>query len=244
MTVKEFLDRFVFVYKCVSCDEILSYEQSKSAFCPKCRTAWEKAKTVSCPTCYREAVACTCMPKPLAKEGALCLRKLMFYDKAKENEPPNRLIYRLKHGKNFRFEHFVANELARQIREELCVLSLDGSMDEVLLTYLPRSRRAVRDEGFDQSERMARAVGAVLGISVEKMILRTHFSRIQKALNARERMRNAKQSFFLSPDAGVQGKYVILIDDIVTTGAGMSVCAALLRKAGARGILCFCIAMG
>lgn len=244
MRLKEFFDRFIFVYKCVGCGELLSYEQSKNAFCKKCRAAYDEAKTVNCPSCYRETVACTCMPKALSKSGALCLRKLMPYDKMKEHTPPNRLLYRLKHQPNSRLEHFVADELAPLMCEELAVLSVDLPSEQAVIVYLPRSRQAKRAEGFDQSERLSRALSRILKIPVAKAIVRTRRGRVQKDLGAVERMENAKESFRYNPHVDVKGKYVLLFDDVVTTGAGMSVCTALLRRAGAKGVLCFCMAIG
>lgn len=242
MTVKEFLDRFVFVSHCVGCGEILPYEESKSAFCLSCRAVYEEVKTENCPLCYQESVICTCMPKQLSKDGALCLRKLMFYDKAKEHTPPNRLIYRLKHSPNRRLEQFVAKELSALVRKELSILELDRPMDEAVIVYLPRTKKARRDEGFDQSERITRAMSDVLHIPVVQAISRTRHSHTQKVLNASERAKNARTGFQCVAPEAVCGKYVILVDDIVTTGAGMGACTALLMKAGARGVLCFCIA--
>ena len=242
MTVKEFLDRFVFVSHCVGCGEILPYEQSKSAFCLSCRLVYDEAKTKNCPFCYQEAATCTCMPKQLSGSGALCLRKLIFYDKTKEHTAPNRLIYRLKHSPNRRLERFVAGELSKLVREELKVLELQHPENEAVLVYLPRTRRAHRDEGFDQSERIACAMSDELGLPVASVIARTKNSHMQKALTASERAQNAKKSFQCEGAGAVRGKYVLLVDDIVTTGAGMSACVRLLMKAGAKGVLCFCIA--
>lgn len=243
MKPREFFDRFVFVYKCVGCGEILPYEQSKNAFCKKCRAVYDEAKTVNCPNCYQETVACTCMPTLLSKSGALCLRKLMPYDKKKGHTPPNRLLYRLKHQPNNRLERFVANELLPLVREELAVLSLDNLAEEAVIGYVPRSCKAKRADGFDQSERLSRALSRELGIPVMQAIERTKHGRVQKNLSAAERVKNAKQSFRYDSRIDVSGKYVLLIDDVVTTGAGMSVCTSLLRRGGARGILCFCIAI-
>ena len=242
MTVKEFFDRFFFVSHCVGCGEILPYEESKRAFCLSCRAVYNEAKTKNCATCYQEAVACTCMPKQLSESGALCLRKLIFYDKMREHTAPNRLIYRLKHSPNRRLECFVAEELSSLVREELKVLELPNVASDAVLVYLPRTRRAHRDEGFDQSERITRAMSDTLGIPVVAAITRTTHSHVQKALTASERAKNAKISFQCENSESVRGKYVLLVDDIVTTGAGMGACVRLLMKAGAKGVLCFCIA--
>lgn len=239
----ELWERFAFVYHCVGCGQLLSYEQSKSAFCEKCRAVYEEAKTVGCPTCPQEIAACTCMPKALSKSGALCLRKRVCYDKTKAHLPQNRLLYRLKHHPNARLERFVAKEIALAVREELRVLSLDDPSEDAVLSFVPRSRGARRVEGFDHAERITRALSAELGIPMRRAIERTRGGRVQKNLTASERIQNAKQSLRLSEQADVNGKYVLLFDDVVTTGAGMSACTALLRKAGARGVLCFCFAI-
>ncbi len=243
MTLREYLDRFVFVYRCVGCGEVLSFEESRSAFCPKCRLLWEEAKSESCSECFREAVACTCMPKKLSKSGALCLRKLIFYHAKKEHTPPNRLLYRLKHQPNDRLERFVARELAIRIREELRVLSIDNPSSQVVLTYAPRSRQAVRVEGFDQSRRMVRALSRELSVPCVTAFARTRRTDVQKKLSADARMQNARKSFRCIAPNEVDGKYVILFDDVVTTGASMGECVFLLRRAGTKGVLCFCIAM-
>ena len=124
------------------------------------------------------------------------------------------------------------------------MLSLDDPANEVVIVYLPRSRRAKRAEGHDQSERLARALSRMTGIPVARAIVRTRHGRVQKDLRASDRMKNAKKSFRYNPRVDVKGKYVVLLDDVVTTGAGMSVGVSLLRQAGARGILCFCMAIG
>ena len=243
MTPRELLDRLVFVHRCVGCGEVLSFDESRSAFCPKCRLLWEEAKSESCKECFREAVACTCMPKKLSKSGALCLRKLIFYHTKKEHAPPNRLLYRLKHQPNDRLEGFVAREMAIRVREELRVLSPDNPAEQVVLTYAPRSRRALRIEGFDQSRRMARALSKELSVPYVTALARTRGTGMQKALSADARMKNVSKSFCCIAPNEVAGKYVLLLDDVVTTGASMGECVSLLMRAGAKGVLCFCIAM-
>ena len=243
MKPREFFDRFVFVYRCVGCGEVLSFEESRSAFCLKCRMAWEEAKSESCAECFREAVACTCMPKKLSKSGALCLRKLIFYHADKEHTSPNRLLYRLKHQPNDRLERFVAREVAIRVREELRVLSIEDPLQEVVLAYAPRSRQAVRVEGFDQSQRMARALSRELAIPFVIALKRARRTDVQKTLSADARTKNANKSFCCIAPHEVAGKYVLLLDDVVTTGSSMGACASLLRRAGAKGILCFCLAM-
>ena len=136
----------------------------------------------------------------------------------------------------------MAEELARLVREELLVLELDDPATDAVLVYLPRTRRARRDEGFDQSERIVHAMSETLAIPAVSALVRSRHSHVQKALTASDRARNAKESFRCHKETLVRGKYVILVDDVVTTGAGMGACVRLLMKAGARGVLCVCMA--
>ena len=66
--------------------------------------------------------------------------------------------------------------------------------------------------------------------------------RAQKRLNFQKRLQNAKKSYRICEDADVEGKTVLLVDDIVTSGASMAVGARLLRRAGAAMVVCVALA--
>lgn len=236
------LSRFFFVRKCVGCGEILDAEQHTDAFCPKCRVLWEGAKTANCPKCFGAVVECGCMPTTLKKSGALCLRKLTFYRAELFHTPQNRLLYHLKHQPNRRIEGFVAKELSKLVFKECQTLELECPAQEAVIVYLPRTGKAKRREGFDQSERLAKALSVESGIPFVSAICRTGRSKEQKSLQRNERFQNVKGKFSLKNPEDVKGKCVFLLDDIVTTGAGMSECVKLLRHSGAKFVLCLCIA--
>ena len=66
--------------------------------------------------------------------------------------------------------------------------------------------------------------------------------RPQKELNREERLRRAKAAFACRPGTDLTGKRVLLVDDIITTGATASACAAALLQAGAIGVTAAAIA--
>ncbi len=240
MTLKELFERFFIIHKCGGCREILDYEDFSKALCPECRLKWSVAKTESCPVCAQSAVECTCMPKGLAKTGALCLRKLYFYYAKRDKEPQNRLIYFLKKNPNKRMADFVARELYVQIREELSALGADGK--NAVIINIPRGHRSRRIYGFDQSAFICKRIAELSGIEYAAAILRRRGGKEQKQLDLSRRIKNAETQFAIGLPDSVKEKYVILFDDVVTTGASMTTCASVLRKAGAKGIICICMA--
>ena len=111
------------------------------------------------------------------------------------------------------------------------------------LTFLPRGNAAKLEYGVDQAEELARALSVLSGIPLKKLIMRRRGkNKQQKKLSFDERIRNANASFRLARRAELSGKTVFLVDDIVTTGAGMAACTRLLRKAGAKNVYCLAAA--
>ncbi len=240
MRADEFVRRFISVHKCAGCGEILEYKYSENALCPRCTDRWNRVVIADCNTCFKPIYKCTCMTKRLSKSGALCHRKLFEYKKDSAGVSEMRLLYTHKRFKIARVTRFISSQLAAAISEECAVLSPNEG--DFLITHVPRTKRSYRIHGFDQSQRLASKLSEDLNIchmSVFKSSLR---AKAQKDLNARERFENARKSIHLKKGVDLSGKYVILVDDIVTTGSQMAVCTELLRGVGARGVLCFSIA--
>ena len=242
MSIKDYFKRLFLVHKCASCRQILSYEEFDSALCKKCRDALERAKTENCPDCFRGACECVCQTKMLSSAGSLCLCKLFFYHTNNENEPQNRLVYYLKHYPNKRAISFVAEEMWKCVRRELSQMELFD--ENLVLVSMPRGRAAVRHYGFDQSDEICKAMSKISGVPYVKALTRKSGGKEQKKLTAAQRKSNMQKLIFPNEDciSKIKGKYVLLFDDIVTTGSSMSVCIAILRKMGAKGIICCSLA--
>ncbi len=102
-----------------------------------------------------------------------------------------------------------------------------------LVAYVPMTRKAVAKRGFNQSEVFARIISKHLGLEFEKNVLvKIRETAPQKSLKAAQRKTNLKGAFKVAKD--VDGKSVLLVDDIVTTGATLRENAKMLYKAGAR----------
>ena len=111
------------------------------------------------------------------------------------------------------------------------------------LTWAPVSRRRRRSRGYDQSELLCRETARELGMQPLLTLEKCTDNRAQSSLTgAVERFENAKGAYRAVQPERFAGKRVLLIDDIVTTGATMSECARVLRKAGAAEVVCAALA--
>lgn len=99
-----------------------------------------------------------------------------------------------------------------------------------VITWVPSTKRAKRARGFDHAEELARAFGAEVGLAPVALLEKLRETQDQAALDRRRRAANLDRAFA----ARSSPELVLLIDDVLTTGATASACADALREAGAR----------
>ena len=103
-----------------------------------------------------------------------------------------------------------------------------------LVIPVPLHRDKLRRRGYNQSELLSRCFGERVGLTVRSDVLqRWRATRSQVGLSPQERLENVDGAFSCA-DGSVQGARVVLIDDVLTTGATMSACARTLKGAGAQ----------
>jgi ComF family protein len=115
--------------------------------------------------------------------------------------------------------------------------------DAQVLTWVPLGRRRRRTRGFDQAEAMARELGRVQAWPVQRLLRRVTETAPQARRGGRDR-REALRDAFIS--VSVPPRSVVLVDDVLTTGATAAACATTLVNAGAArvGVLTFARALG
>ncbi len=105
-----------------------------------------------------------------------------------------------------------------------------------LIVPVPMHRRRLAQRGFNQALELARFVGGKLEIPVAPtLVTRTRATRPQTELKPGERERNVRGSFDIG-DQFPSGASVLLIDDVMTTGATANAVAKVLRRQGAAGV--------
>ena len=118
---------------------------------------------------------------------------------------------------------------------------LSGQFD--LITWVPVSRKRRKSRGYDQAELLARQVSAVLDMEVRCCLEKHTDTRPNSSLkDASARSANVSGVYAPAGAADFAGKRVLLIDDIVTTGATLSECSRVLLTAGAKSVVCAALA--
>ncbi len=88
-----------------------------------------------------------------------------------------------------------------------------------LITYIPSDKKTLKRRGFNQSEFLAKKIGSTLELPVKSVLIKAKSTKEQKSLDRENRWINLKESFKLDNKDEIVNKKIILIDDIVTTGA-------------------------
>lgn len=143
------------------------------------------------------------------------------------------------HRYKFRGRKGYADSYGRMLAMKL----LQSGPEYDILTWIPisASRRAVR--GFDQTQRLAVAVGRELGTPPLSALKKTRHNRPQSGISGlANRRANVLGVYRVKDPAQIRGKRILLLDDIITTGATSSEAARILLTAGAKEVHCAAIA--
>lgn len=114
-----------------------------------------------------------------------------------------------------------------------------------LLVPVPVHRDRASQRGYDQAVLLARAASRTLGLPTIDAIERWQATIAQFQLDRRARATNVERAFRpRSRDAldGVRGRWIVLVDDVMTTGATLSACATVLLEGGATGVSAITVA--
>jgi len=170
-------------------------------------------------------------PPPAAGSPcATCRTSPPQYDYARAAALYEGALREALHALKFTGRRALSNPLG-DLAAEQCVGSLPGGIDALIPVPLARERE--RERGFNQSTLLARRIGRRLDVPTRPgWLARIRSTRPQSELSAAERRANVRGAFRASDHAA--GRHVLLVDDILTTGATLDACARALRAAGAR----------
>jgi len=148
-------------------------------------------------------------------------------------------IHRYKYHRSLWFEPFLAELLVRRAAPELGA----GGWDWIVPVPLHPVKE--REREFNQAERLARRLGEATGIPVcTRLLERARATRTQTLLTRGERATNMRGAFVFRARERLEGRRIVLFDDVFTTGATTNACAKLLRKAGAEAVCVWTVARG
>lgn len=161
---------------------------------------------------------------------ALCVSPLYYEGDVRE------ALLRYKFKGTTAYAGVFGRLLANCVREQLA-----GQYD--LISWVPLSSRRLRERGYDQAMLLAMAVALELDDVAAETLRKTADVAPQSETGSPEKRRaNISGAYEASDPELIAGKRVLLIDDIVTTGATFSECARTLGFAGAESVVCAAVA--
>ena len=134
------------------------------------------------------------------------------------------LVYRLKYNNRPDIGEDMGHVMANELQ------ATDFFSDIDVLLPVPLASKRLRQRGYNQSEQLAIGISDITHLPiVSKVLRRKHFQQSQTTLNRWQRQENVTDTFQLKEEHLLQGKHVLLIDDICTTGATLIACANVLK---------------
>ncbi len=225
-------------YTCDWCGrEVFAYPTFR--LCDFCEAEMQFNGERVCPKCGRETVAeGVCLTCKAAPPSFTLGVSAFVYDGEVAN-----LVNALKEGRK-RLAFYLGEKIAERL---LCDRRELLTQNEWLVVPVPLTPSALRKRGYNQAQTLAEAIVETLekaGVKLQidpDILQKIRETGAQKNLEAKSRKENVAGAYRVHKRVACRGKNVLLVDDIMTTGATGDECAKILFSAGAAQVL-FCVA--
>ena len=208
----EYLKHFLFPSKCILCGKVLADEETD--LCRECR-----------------------MTAPEHPQGKL---KLQFIDSTAAVWYYRGAVRESLHRFKFRRARYLAEPYGRMLAMKV----LSSDMEDLdLVTWVPISGLRKLCRGYDQDELLAKVVARELGLPCLPLLKKVRNNRPQSGITGfAQRRANVMGVYRTRNEEKISGARILLVDDILTTGATAGECARMLLTAGAKEISCAVVA--
>lgn len=216
MKLLELLSICLFPRRCKLCGDMVEFDKE---YCDRCNGKVEFIGEPVCLFCGNSKADCTCKEKKHFYKSVIA----PFYY---EN--------RVKHAvNNFKFFKYtcMSNEMAESMK--LCFEEHYSKISFDCVTDVPLHRKSLRKRGFNQSQLLAKDLALKLNLEYKSILKKVVDNNIQHKESAKNRKMNVYGAYDLKKGVNVDGKTILLVDDIKTTGATLNECAKMLLLGGA-----------
>ncbi len=146
-------------------------------------------------------------------------------------------------GSLLRYKFYDYRSYANLYGKLLAMKVLEDGLIYDCVSWVPVSKKRLRKRGFDQVELIARVAAEALGLPLETTLHKLRDTPAQSSLrNIAQRKANVLGAYKSIAPETVSGKHILLLDDVITTGATASECARVLLTAGAKDVSCAAVA--
>lgn len=217
--------------------------------CVCCGLPTHSDGNMMCPFCQESAFDKAMLVGVKSGKGVILPNEIDFqyalwkYDKAGGLQKIMRMI---KYGGMGRLGFELGVLVGSEFRKSTIWEVLSNSEIETVLLPVPLHPKKKRYRGYNQAQLIASGVSEITGLPVltDDVVIRHRFTITQTGQNLEGRMKNLKEAFKVQVPEQIEGKTVIIIDDVFTTGATAFALSQILKDYGMNksGILTVCMA--
>lgn len=196
--------------------------------CPYCERLI-KSGAIACKRCQEKINA---LQKPIIRgaHGYRCVSSFFYGGSVR------RMILRVKYHERIQFLSQVAVILEKDIR----AVYPDADFD--IITFVPMHKTDLGERGYNQSEILAKHLAKRMQIPCAETLLKIKHTKKQQKCTYHERKNNLRGAFKPADKSMIEGRNILIIDDIITTGSTLYECCKTLNKAKPRLVCCATIA--
>ncbi len=212
--------------------------------CPLCKQALFDFEPCLCTICQGMLPRANFHLHPFDNEltsklqGLMPVHRVMAFLRFTKKGKSQALLHLLK----YKNKPELGEELGRLYGLSLLEKGFAGFWD--VLVAVPLHPLKKQRRGYNQSECFARGLSKVLGVPYRELLVRRKFTTTQTNKSRLERLENVDDVFALNDGQVTQGLRILLVDDILTTGATLCACAQTLLQGGAKHVDLATIAAG
>lgn len=214
--------------RCALCAAVI---EPTAEMCPKCAQTVQRVPLPICYHCGAGKRDCKC--EKHENRFAAAFAAPFYYTGGVTHG-----IHRMKFRQEPDIAQVFGREMAAFARRAYEGVTID------LVTFVPMTRREKRARGYNQSELLAKYAARELLLPMVPTLEKLYETERQRKLNRRRRSGNVFGVFEVPRPELIEGKRILLCDDLRTTGATLTECAKMLRIRGAREVLCLTAAVG
>jgi ComF family protein len=200
-----------------------------------CRDCWETIRPIEgpvCPRCGRPFDSPLALTSSPGHRCGPCRKKPPAFDRALSPYRYEGVLEKAIHLFKYRRRDALATPLA-----DLMLVWVDKLPSVSLVMPVPLHPSRLRSREFNQALLLADRLADRLSLPLSfEQLVRVRATRPQTELDRKERARNVRRAFAVPNPAGLAGQRVLLVDDVLTTGATVNECAKALRRAGVESV--------
>lgn len=240
-----FKDRLYEIYK-----EFLEILYPQNISCILCDRPIKKTNLYSiCKTCFNELnfILDGCgkcgkfkinysLEKEFLGECNFCYNRTFYFDRAISCIEYNDISKRFILGLKYSSKTYMCKYIAQIMKQKLEIERIGFDY----LTYVPLHKKRLKKRGFNQSEKIAKYLSKLIGVSLIELVVRHKNTEMLYKLKRDERGKELRDAFKLNEniDIGcIEDKRVLLLDDVFTTGATVNEISKVLKLAGAKDVI-------